>query len=228
MQLALVDFWALKGKSVLHLSSTKGKLIFAFASVLAIILTHSLDSLFYIIALLTILSLSLRLPLRMFIHFLIYPVVFSGLFSLVITGVHPLLIIGKALASVLVWLILITTTPYVKILAELSPVIPKILLDGIYMTYRSFFLLIDQFSKFFLTLKFKGAYSPRRLWRNLSGISSALGIMLIHSIEQAERLYTILELRGYQGGFRLQREGMNAWDILPVATGLIIIALVVV
>lgn len=228
MQLALVDFWALKGKSVLHLSSTKGKLIFAFASIFAIMITHSLDTMFYIISLLAILALSLRLPLSMFIHFLIYPLVFAGLFSLAITGVHAFLIVGKALASVLVWLILITTTPYVKILAELSPIMPRILLDGIYMTYRSFFLLIEQFSKFFLTLKFKGAYSPRRLWGNLSGISSALGIMLIHSIEQAERLYIILELRGYQGGFRLQREGMNAWDILPVATGLIIIALVVV
>jgi cobalt/nickel transport system permease protein len=161
-----------------------------------------------------------------------YPAVFTILFALSQTGGWPvvLLVLVRALTAALAMLLLIATTPYVDIFAALGRVLPSLLADGLLMTYRSFFILLDTFGKLVMGIRLRGAYSPFKL-KGFSEMAEVVGITFLHALDLAEHSHAALHLRGYSG--RIPSSGrwrhVNANDLLPLslAVGALVLSLYV-
>ncbi len=96
-------------------------------------------------------------------------------------------------------ILLLSTTPYNDILGFVSKVMPRVLRDGLFMTYRSFFILFQLMANFITALRLRGGFQPKRFWRNSGNIGSGVGILFIHAYDKSQRLYDVMSIRGYSG-----------------------------
>lgn len=67
-----------------------------------------------------------------------------------------------------------------------------------FITYRCFFLIIDEIQTKIEMMKIRGGYAggPIKILKN---VGLVLGRLFIHSIERSEKLYDLLVVRGYRG-----------------------------
>jgi len=166
--------------------------------------------------------------LRRFGHLLFYPALFAGLFALTrpaASWVGPLTVVIKSLTAASSLLLLAATTGAPVIFGMLRWLLPAALADALFLTYRSFFILVERLGNFLTALKMKGGYSPAKLLLNLRSAAAALGVLLIYSLEAAERMDKILTLRGYRTGIFLEGGWYRPtrYDLGPVLLGLVIL-----
>jgi cobalt/nickel transport system permease protein len=224
MNIAAIDYWANTGDSRLHRASTLGKGVAALAFVLSVILAASPYVLLSIYLLLVAGVFATRLPARRLMMIAAYPTIFALLFAVSRWNgdlTVPAVIILKALTAAQAMVLLISTTPYPDLFAALGRFLPRLLADGLFVTYRSFFLLLAEMSRLMTALRLRGGLRSGRHLSNARNLSSALGMLLIQALELSERLYAVLRVRGYRG--RLMAG--NRWratsghDLLPLAAG---------
>jgi cobalt/nickel transport system permease protein len=160
-----------------------------------------------------------------------YPALFTILFALSQTGGWPvvLLVLLRALTAAMAMLLLITTTPYVDIFAALGRILPSLLADGLMMTYRSFFILLETFGKLLTGIRLRGAYSP---WKpkGFSQMAEVIGITFLHALDLAEHSHAVLHLRGYSGRIPASRrwQQVNRNDLLPLLFALSAVTLTLI
>lgn len=223
MDLAYLDYLAAHGDSPLHKASVPSKFFMLFIFISFIIISPSVVFLALSgIIILTLFPLS-RLPLKKFAHLLFYPLFFSLVFALSGLGgtLSPAALVLKAVNTAALLILLLSTTPYYRIFGLLSVFLPALLVDILFISYRSFFILIRQMSGLFTALRLRGGLQRGRIFSNLRNITSALAVTLLRSFDLSERLYQILQLRGYQQGFVGQREKIH-WsssDLVPLLVG---------
>lgn len=202
LDIASLDRWAYEGKSTLHLASPSSK-VFMMAAILAsIILSSNLLVLagIYLIGLLLIRIAAL--PLLRMMALAAYPAAFALLFALSQMGggwKFPLLIIMKAQAAAITLLTLLGTTSYPRIFGLASHLMPRILSDGLLLAYRLFFVLLDRADRFLSAVRLRGGWSALRLSTNLKNVALGLGGLFVLSFEKSQRLYDVMNLRGYRG-----------------------------
>jgi cobalt/nickel transport system permease protein len=112
-------------------------------------------------------------------------------------GVLFLVLTAKAALAVLLTLILISTTRFVRILEALRQLrVPALLVDLLSFMYRYTFVLEDQVLRARRASEARSARPvPWRMrWRVFSHI---LGAVLIRTYERAERVYLAMCARGY-------------------------------
>ena len=144
-----------------------------------------------------------RLPLRLGARRLLQLAPFLGVIALSALfrkdGMHLFLILtAKAALAVLLTLILISTTRFVRILEALRQLhVPALLVDLLSFMYRYTFVLEDQFLR---ARRAAEARSSRPVpWRiRLQVFSHILGAVLIRTYERAERVYLAMCARGYR------------------------------
>jgi cobalt/nickel transport system permease protein len=229
MDIGIIDYYANSGKSPLHLASPFYKIISIVLVLSSIVITNDfivLLSTYLILAGLVILT---RLPFLKIISIAAYPAIFAMLFAISSSGegwITPATIIFKALDAALAMVILITTTPYPSVFASLSPFLPRVIMEGLFLTYRSLFILLGLMGNLLRALRIRGGLSPRRYIKNIMNVASGIGLLLIRGFDLSEKLYGVMHVRGYSGkmaeGNRKRRFSQR--DTVPIATGLFILA----
>ncbi len=121
---------------------------------------------------------------------------------------------------------LVATTPYPKIFSVLSGVLPEVLAAGLFMTYRTLFILLDMMDNFAVSIRLRGGFSPGSLYKNSSNISRGIAMLLVRAVERSTRVYAVMAVRGYSGSMAQKgREHFGPTDVLPVSMGIAVMML---
>jgi energy-coupling factor transporter transmembrane protein EcfT len=133
-------------------------------------------------------------------------------------------IVLKALSASLAMVILIVTTPYPDVFSSIAPVLPKIVTEGLFLTYRSLFVLLELTDNLVKGLRVRGGLTHGRYVKNVVNFSSGIGLLLVRGLDLSEKFYGVLKVRGYSGrlsgGVRDGKAGAN--DLVAVAVGVLI------
>ncbi|HEX9016763.1 MAG TPA: ATP-binding cassette domain-containing protein [Chloroflexota bacterium] len=230
MDISSVDYWANSGASRLHRASALGKGAAALAFVAAVVVTSSpflLAALYFILLAGIFFS---RLPAAKLVSIALYPTVFALFFAASqwngdLSRTATLLL--KALTAAQSMVLLITTTPYPDIFSAVGRVMPAIIADGLFMTYRSFFLLIREMGRVTVALRLRGGLRRGSYLSNAKNLARALGMLLVRAMDLSERLYSVLRIRGYRGRLKTGNRWRSvSWeDAVPLLAGAVALGL---
>ena len=228
--LALVDTWASAGTSAFHRASALSKLAFVVLMLATVLTSSSPAFLAGLYAALCALVLLSRVPLGPSFVLSLYPVLFSSLYLLARWDGHwttPAVLVLRSLTSSLTAVLLVSTTPYPDLFAPIARVTPRLVGDGLFLTYRAFFNLVARADRMWTALKLRGGLSGRGLPRDFRSAGEGLGQLVVHSYDRSQRLYAIMHVRGHSGrvcGCRHWAE-FTAFDLVPLGLGALALAL---
>ncbi len=231
IDVARIDHWASNGTGPMHRASTLSKVVFLlFVVAAAVVARNPYPLMAGYLGILAVATVS-RLPWRKMVFLSLYAVVFALLYGVSLGGGWWLfvLLIFKSITPSLAMLTLIVSTPYPKIFALISAALPEIFAAGLFMTYRTLFILLDMMDSFASAIRLRGGFSPGSLFKNSANISRGIAMLLVLAVERASRLYAVMAVRGYSGSMaergdiRLARP-----DWLPIMTGMAVLALAIV
>ncbi len=229
IDVARIDHWAASGSGPLHRASTFSKVLSLLLVVAAAVTARNPYPLAGGYVLMVLIAVVSRMPWFRMVVLSLYAAMFALIYALSLRGsfwVYALLVF-KAITPSLAMLTLIMTTPYPKIFSLLSAALPEMLAAGLFMTYRTLFILLEMMGNFAAAIRLRGGFSPGSLYKNSSNISKGVGMLLIQAVERASRLYAVMAVRGYSGSMaqkgtdRLRRE-----DWLPFSSGAAVLSLV--
>ena len=228
--LSRVDDWASRGTSLWHRSSALAK--FAFAGLVLFTILNTTEPLglaAIYLGLVVLVALS-GVPALPAMLLGLYPAFFSVVFVLSRwdgTWQTPAMLLLRSLASSQLAVLLVATTPYPDLFAPLSRVLPRLVGDGLFLTYRAFFQLERMGTALWTAFRLRGGLTGRGLPKDLRHAGEGLGQLVIHSFDRSQRLYSVMQLRGHSGRVC----GCRHWadfarvDWVPVALGLAVLAL---
>ncbi len=221
MDLYFIDYLASNGHSFFHKASAVPKMIFSMSIIIAIIMSNRPSFLAFLLLFLLLLLKILRQPVLKILAMTFYVAVFAIIFAVSqISGsfLWPLTIILKAVTAALSVLIVLTTTNYFDIFAVLAHFLPKLIADSLFMTYRSFFILLKELKNLTMAVKVKRGLSPRKIFTNLKSLGDILGVLFIHAVDLSSRSSEILAIRGYKGGMAKYRSlrCFSKYDFAPL------------
>jgi cobalt/nickel transport system permease protein len=227
--IALVDTWASSGRSTWHRASALAKIGFV-ACVLFVALRADTPATLVALVAVILASLALaRVPLGPALLLGLYPVLFSSLYVLSRwdgTWQLPAVLVLRSLAGSLAAVLLVATTPYPDLFAPIARVTPRLVGDGLFLTYRAFFGLLHRANRMWTALRLRGGLTGRGLPRDLRHSGEGLGQLVLHSYDRSQRLYAVMQIRGHSGrvcGCRHWADFSSA-DALPVALGVALVA----
>ena len=231
IDVARIDHWAASGSGPLHRASPIAKIIFLLLVVCAAVISKNPYSLTAGYGMLILVAALARLPWARVMALSWYAAVFALLYSLTLRGgaLIRALFIMKAITPSCAMLMLIVSTPYPKIFSLLSSVLPEILAAGLFMTYRTLFILLDMMDSFAAAIRLRGGFSPGSLFKNSANISQGIAMLLVRAVERASRLYAVMAVRGYSGSMAEKGDiEIRQSDWLPIATGGAVLMMVMV
>ena len=199
--LTRIDYCASAGGTPWHRASALAKLLLAAVLVLLAVFAPTLRLLLVLHVLAWTLALTSRLPARLIAAAAGYPLAFSLLFVLGRwdgTWQTPLVLVLRPLTASLTAVWLVGTTPYPDLFAPLSRLLPRGAADGLFLTYRALFHLLERTERLWRALRLRGGASgPAR--RRLAVAGEGLGTLVLYSFERSQRLYATMLLRGHDG-----------------------------
>jgi len=157
-----------------------------------------------------------------------YPALFALAFALAsapdaLTGA---VIVLKSITAASAAVLVVLTTPYPQVFAPIQRVTPGIVGDALLMTYRSTFILLEKFSSLLRAVRLRAGLRGASPTRAIRSSASALGGLLLYSVDLAQRDYDVMRLRGYEGRLRVtpMPSRNRLADITIVATALTAVA----
>lgn len=231
MDIGTIDYWAVSGSSPLHRASALSKLVAAGLLVAAVVITwdvFALLGIYLTVAAGVVLSC---LPVLRVLAIAAYPAVFALLFAVSQWDgslLGAILIIGRAVTAAAIMVALITTTPYPRLFAVLRHILPALVADALFVTYRSLFILLGLLGDLTTSLRLRGGLSRRRYLHNARNLADGLGLLLVHTVALTEQFYNVLRLRGHSGRLAggVSWSRTTKYDLLPLGSGLLILAAV--
>ncbi len=229
IDVAKIDYWAASGSGPFHRASLPAKIGFLLLVLAAALSAKDFFSLAFGYGVIVLVAAGAGLPWLRIMGLSLYAAVFTILYIISLRGglmTHAVLI-AKAVTPALAVLSIIVSTPYPRIFSLLSAVLPEVLAAGLFMTYRTLFILLDMMDNFIAAIRLRGGFSPGSLYKNGSNISKGIGMLLVRAVERSSRLYAVMVVRGYSGSMaeaaplRLHRE-----DWLPLGTGSAVLLIV--
>jgi len=232
MDVAIIDYYANHGESFLHKAKALWKMVFTALVIASIILTNEFYILLGIYIILVTIAVWTRLPVSKIITIATYPAIFALIFAFAIwngSWLRAGVILLKALAAALTMVLLIVTTPYPDVFNTLRPFLPRIIAEGLFVTYRSVFILLELTDELIKGLKVRGGITRRKYLRNIRNFSSGIGLLLVKGFDFSEKFYGIMNVRGYGGRIAVQDRNMhmNRYDFLAITIGLLIFAITI-
>jgi cobalt/nickel transport system permease protein len=217
----LIDHYANNLNSPIHRASALSKIIGAALALGTSMLTDSVIALMVDFLIILMMILLARLsPFRM-LKWAIYPAFFASIFAvsqLPSSFIRPLATMLKAINSALIMLFIASTTPYPELFSILGN-ISQTIGNVAFLTYRFFFLFIDQASKRFTAMKSRGGLAGG--WKKrIINMANFMGLIFVISFETSENVYSALKIRGYDGKIVCNRkiDLRLSWnDLLPFA-----------
>ena len=231
IDVARIDHWAASGFGPLHRASIVSKIIFLLLVVSAAVITRNPYPLMIGYGVLLVVAAAAGLPWVRVAVLSWYGALFALLYGISLGGGIwiAVLFIVKAITPSLAMLMLIVSTPYPRIFSLLSFFLPEILAAGLFMTYRTLFILLDMMDNFAAAIRLRGGFSPGSLYKNSTNISRGIGMLLVRAVERASRLYAVMVVRGYNGSMAEKGEiRLQSHDWLPLGTGAFVLLLVLV
>lgn len=229
IDVARIDFWAASGSGAFHQASIPSKLIFTSCVVAAAVLSRSVQSLCAVYILLLVVAGAARLPVLRITFLSFYAAIFAAIYGLSLRNVDPAvygLVILKAITPALAVLMLIVSTPYPRLFSLISAVLPELVAAGLFMTYRTFFILLDMMNNFLVALRLRGGLVPGSVIKSVANIPRGIGMLLVLAVERSSRLYAVMAVRGYNGSMaEKESAALTRHDWLPLAAGVIILIL---
>jgi energy-coupling factor transporter transmembrane protein EcfT len=231
IDVARIDHWAASGSGPLHRASPAAKVIFLLLVVSAAVLSRNPYALVAGYLILLVVAAASGLPWTRVLVLSWYAAVFALIYGLSVRGGMWLraLFIVKAITPSCAMLMLIASTPYPKLFSLFSTVLPEVLAAGLFMTYRTLFILLDMMDNFAAAIRLRGGFSPGSLYKNSANISRGIAMLLVRAVERSSRIYAVMVVRGYNGSMaekgtvRLRRA-----DWLPLVTGTVVLLVVLV
>ena len=208
MDITRIDYWATSGKSVIHKSSPISKTVATAMVIASVIITRDLGLLacLYLTVLMT--ARFSMLPVRYIIAISLLPAAFTILYAYSQSSggwMLPAVIIMKALTAASAMILLISTTPYAEVVNLIGRWMPQVIKDGLFMTYRSFFILLGLMNNFLIALRLRGGLKPKRLVNNTRNMAEGVGMLFIRAYEKSQMLYDVMAIRGYSGKLSAER-----------------------
>jgi cobalt/nickel transport system permease protein len=228
IDVARVDHWASHGTSLLHRASVPAKLLFLLAVVAAAVAAREPLPLAAGCLLLFAVAAAGGLPWLSIGLLSLYAAVFALLYAVSLHGGLRVvaLILLKAVTPAYAVGLVIVTTHYPRIFAVLSRMLPEVVAAGLFMTYRTFFILMDMMHHFGTAIRLRGGFTPGSIVRNGGNIARGIAALLVKAVERASRLYAVMAVRGYSGS--MADPAVGGWgrhDALPVAVGTAVLAM---
>ncbi len=235
----MIDYFANKKNTPLHSSSAISKGIATLLIIAAVVMNKDLRSLLLILGVLLFTFRLSKIPLQKVLKWGVYPVVFAAVFSLglFVRDLASLGFLGalylpgvlmlRSLCAALSMILLLSTTPYTQVFSLLRRFLPEIIVSTMVLTYRFFFILIEELDDLLRAMSLKGGdFSIKSIRENLGNYGKIVGVLLIHSIDMSERLYKILLVRGYHGVFSMGEETRwGLFDLYPLTIGSLIMGI---
>ena len=205
MKIADLDYYAIYGKSWLNKVSAKYKALAIFFIILSVVFikNYIFFGILYSI-LLTIIMIS-SLPKKLVLSLSLYPLIFIVFILLSTKNIqleYMLTLIFKILTASTSFSILITTTSYIDIFNTIQRFMPSILLNTLFLTYRSIFILWKTFENLQFALHIRGKISIFRPIFSIEILSNSIGYLIIRAIESSECMYEAMKFRGYSNNLR--------------------------
>jgi cobalt/nickel transport system permease protein len=223
MDVARIDYWAASGSGAFHRASVLAKIIFVGLVVAAAVVSRSAPALAAGYGLLLVVAAAARLPLLRILMLSLYAAVFAALYGISLRHVDLAvygLVILKAVTPALAVLMLIVSTPYPRLFSLTSAVLPELPAAGLFMTYRSFFILLDMMNNFIVALRFRAGLARGRIVKTIANIPRVIAMLLVAAVERSSRLYAVMAVRGYSGSMaEKERARLTRHDWLPLAAG---------
>lgn len=208
MDLAYLDYLATSGKSFLHRAPVQLKMIFSLILIGVIILVK--DILFLSIMFLTlyVLVILARLPFTKIFLASLYPLIFALTFAYASLGKgwgFFFMILLRVIETATTMILLFSTTPFPCIFATLGRVLPDFFVTIFFMTYRSIFILFSVFEDVRTGFRLRGGFQIKHPRRSLLNFARAFGYLILKGIDDSQRFYQGIRLRGFQGKVEHQR-----------------------
>ncbi len=232
IDVARIDYWAASGDGALHRSSVLGKLVFVALVVSAAVLSRSVAALAAGYVLLIVVAAAARLPLMRIVALSLYAALFAALYGISLRDAGPAvygLVVFKAVTPALAVLMLIVSTPYPRLFSLVSAVLPELPAAGLFMTYRTFFILLDMMNNVLVSLRLRAGLTRGRIAKTIANIPSGIAMMIVAAVERSSRLYAVMAVRGYSGSMAEKEEArLTSRDWLPLGTGALVLLLAAV
>ena len=232
MDVAIIDYYANHGRSFLHKAKAFWKIVFAALIIASIILTNELYLLAGIYVALVTVAIWTRLPVFRIISIAAYPAIFALIFAIAFwngSWIRAGVIMLKALSAALTMVLLIVTTPYPDVFNVIRPLMPRIIAEAMFVTYRSVFILLELTDELVKGLKVRGGLSRRKYLSNIKNFSSGIGLLLVRGFDFSEKFYGVMTVRGYGGKISSRRTSsiFSLNDAITLLIGILIFALAV-
>ncbi len=200
MDLYYIDYVSVSGRSWLHRASPALKML-ALVAVIALLLwlQYALLDLAMVV-LVVLLARSARLPVRIFLPLMLYPVVFLFILFISVNSL-PLdagLMLGfRVLAITGSVVLFLMTTSFPAIFGTLNRVLPGALVAALFFTYRAIFIISDGIVNVRTALHLRGGTNWKHPIAALRYYGMALGHLMVHAIDTSERMGDSLKVRGF-------------------------------
>jgi len=231
IDVARIDYWAASGSGAFHRASVLAKLIFVVLVVAAAVLSRNAQALAAGYGILLVVAAFARLPLLRIAMLSLYAAIFAMLYGISLRGVGlPVygLVIFKAVTPALAVLMLIVSTPYPRLFSLCSAVLPELPAAGLFMTYRTFFILLDMMNNFIVALRFRAGLVRGHIVKAVANIPRGIAMLLVAAVERSSRLYAVMAVRGYSGSMAEKEPARFArQDWLPLGAGAVVLILVI-
>lgn len=229
MDVAIIDYYANHGKSFLHKAKAFWKIIFTAMIIASIIITNDFYLLLGIYIALVTIAVWTKLPVTKILTIAAYPAIFALIFALAMwngSWLRAGVIMLKALSAALTMVILIVTTPYPDIFNVIRPIVPKIISEGLFVTYRSVFILLELTDDLIKGLKVRGGITRRKYINNVKNFSSGIGLLLVRGFDFSEKFYGVMNVRGYGGKISSDntKTSISRNDVIALIIGILIFA----
>lgn len=198
---AQIDYLASSGRSPWHHASALGKLLLAGLVVMLAVFTTSWMLLLTLLVTVLTLCLSARLPTRLILAAAAAPFFFSFVFIVATwagTPYGPFMRMMRPMVASLIAVWLVGTTPYPDLFAPLSRVLPRVVADSLFLTYRAVFALLSRTERLWRALLLRGAVGQGGA-RRYALMGEAIGTVVLSGFERSQRLYQTMLLRGHSG-----------------------------
>jgi energy-coupling factor transporter transmembrane protein EcfT len=231
IDVARIDHWAANGSGPFHRASTLSKVLFLIAVVAAVVIARDPALLAIVYGVLIVVAAASGLPWVTIGFLSFYAAIFAVLYAVSLRGGTMLvaLLLLKAVTPAYAVGMVITSTPYPRIFSFLGTFLPEILASGLFMTYRTLFILLDMMDNFATAIRLRGGFSPGNIVKNGSNIAKGIGAMLVKAVERTSHLYAVMAVRGYRGSMAEESLGaLGRSDWLPLTMGIAAVALVMI
>lgn len=204
MKITDIDYYSEFGESRLNRLSARIKLLAAFFVIMLVVFSRNIYVLAGLYLVLTGITFCSKVPKYKIFKISLFPLIFLVLFFLSIHNLSVELLfifLFKALSASTALVLLVFITSYIDIFRNISRFMPDFIINILFLTYRSLFILAKTLENLLDMLKFRGMPSLKKpvLWGKTLG--KLIGHFILKSIQTGENMYDAMVLRGYSGNF---------------------------